>query len=955
MIDSERLVASLAAMGVLFAELTITMGKFGTLMSGKFKSTTKVSAVMLTLSTSVLILSAALKKMGSLDTDQLARGLAGIAGAMLILVKATQSLSSGNGIMLKGATGLIAMAAAVRILASAVAKIGGLDMATMAKGLAGVGVVLAELVLFSNGLGDGSKRYISMGIGMTALGSAMLIFAQAIKMMGSLDLVTIGKGLGTMAIALAKVTASMQFLPTGMVGKAAGMIGMATALVILSNALSSMGSMSLEQIAKGLGTMAVSLGILAVAMKAMAGGIAGSAALVIAAGAIAILAPALALLGAIPLENIGKALLAMVVSLGAFAAAGALLSPMIPALLGLTASLALFGAGVLAVGAGVWALSTGLTALSVAGASAVGALALLGTGLGQALIKFSEAIITGAPTISNAVRILVLELIATIADTVPQIVETATYLMLTLLSTLTQHTPAIIGAGLNIIANLLKGIRDNLPRLLDIAGDVVVKFIDGLETQMVKIIDAGFNFMINFILGLGNAVDEQGPRLIEAVVVLGGDILKGLIKGLLSGFGALGQAVLDIGRAIKDKFKSFFDIHSPSKVMRDEVGRYIVQGIAEGITKDTSAEDAAKKKAQNIINAFKTELDKISLDNTTLDLENQLWTKLNPNASTSETNSRAVELLNQKIKNQNSKIELAQGEYDNIVEHFGASSEEAQEAYNKLLQEKITLADLTNELNEQAQSLNDALDANNQAFRKYREWMSENKQNLLDWGFTLDQIESYAQKETGYDPTLAAPSNGFLDSFKDVGSNCADAVGEGIQNESPEVTDTAAEMVDTCAAEIGSRYDQFVKIGEMLATGLNKGLSSAMITTTLGSSLLAATIASSKSKSANAAVSGALSKVSSIDSLKKIGSAMGATSKATGGGIGISTAIGAIAAIASSRKSSQQSSSGGSSGKSFGTTYNFTQNNYSPKALSRMEIYRQTKNQFAALKGAMSK
>ena len=33
-------------------------------------------------------------------------------------------------------------------------------------------------------------------------------------------------------------------------------------------------------------------------------------------------------------------------------------------------------------------------------------------------------------------------------------------------------------------------------------------------------------------------------------------------------------------------------------------------------------------------------------------------------------------------------------------------------------------------------------------------------------------------------------------------------------------------------------------------------------------------------------------------------------------------------------------------------TYNFTQNNYSPKALSRIDIYRQTKNQFAMMKGA---
>ena len=38
-----------------------------------------------------------------------------------------------------------------------------------------------------------------------------------------------------------------------------------------------------------------------------------------------------------------------------------------------------------------------------------------------------------------------------------------------------------------------------------------------------------------------------------------------------------------------------------------------------------------------------------------------------------------------------------------------------------------------------------------------------------------------------------------------------------------------------------------------------------------------------------------------------------------------------------------------------GNIYTFTQNNYSPKALSRLDIYRQTKNQFSALKGAVSR
>ena len=42
-------------------------------------------------------------------------------------------------------------------------------------------------------------------------------------------------------------------------------------------------------------------------------------------------------------------------------------------------------------------------------------------------------------------------------------------------------------------------------------------------------------------------------------------------------------------------------------------------------------------------------------------------------------------------------------------------------------------------------------------------------------------------------------------------------------------------------------------------------------------------------------------------------------------------------------------------GSRAGNTYTFTQNNYSPKALSRLDIYRQTKNQFSALKGAVSR
>ena len=64
-------------------------------------------------------------------------------------------------------------------------------------------------------------------------------------------------------------------------------------------------------------------------------------------------------------------------------------------------------------------------------------------------------------------------------------------------------------------------------------------------------------------------------------------------------------------------------------------------------------------------------------------------------------------------------------------------------------------------------------------------------------------------------------------------------------------------------------------------------------------------------------------------------------------------AIAAGSGITSRRTNSIEENQNGVNG-STGNTFTFTQNNYSPKALSRIEIYRQTKNQFSAMKEALT-
>ena len=143
-------------------------------------------------------------------------------------------------------------------MSKAVERISTLSWEELAKGLTGLTVILAEVVAITHLMGD-SKRMVSTGIGMIALGAAILIFAKAVEHMGQLSWGEIGKGLVTMAGALTAITIAMNLLPKGMINKATGMVVMGAALLIIGKAVGKMGSLSWNEIARGLATLAGSL------------------------------------------------------------------------------------------------------------------------------------------------------------------------------------------------------------------------------------------------------------------------------------------------------------------------------------------------------------------------------------------------------------------------------------------------------------------------------------------------------------------------------------------------------------------------------------------------------------------------------------------------------------------------------------------------------------------------
>jgi tape measure domain-containing protein len=708
MIDSERLTAALTAMSVMFVELFGSMAIFEKIMKGSgFKSMLKVTVSMIALSTAILILSAAMTKLSKIDWEGLIKGLIGVAGLSAILVKSASSLSGSSKGLIKSSAGLILFAMAINILVSAVTKLGSLnieslakglvgvgvlvtelslfmrntdikgmsatkslgfialagsisilaeavnklgklDIASLVKGLAGVGLILTEIGVFVNTTGN-AKKVISTAIGLTILGAAMLIFADAIKAMGAMSWGEIGKGLVTMTGALTIITVALNLMPKNMIITSTALIIVAEALSILGNALKNMGGMSWEAIAKGLVTLAGALTIIAIAMASMTTALPGAAALLVVSAALSILVPVLQKLGSMSLPEIGKGLLALAGAFAIIGVAGLVLAPLVVTLLGLAAAVALFGVGILAVGAGVLAFSAALTALAVSGTAGAAALVLIITSivglipfilktLAEGLIEFAKIIGEGAPVIAESVKQVTLAMIDVITTVTPKIVDCILNLLTKILESLANAIPKIIDAGMRLILGLLKGIADHIEEVVKAGIDIVLNFMKGVISKLPAIVDTAFKLIIAFINGLAIAIDKNHNALYDAVGKLIDAIVKAItdlwprlvkigeniIKGFIEGFGNMAKALMDavkgvVGSAV-DGVKKFLGIKSPSRVFA-EIGKYSVMGFAKGLNDfsnlavdgannvGTAAIDSLRNAVGNISDAVNGDID----------------------------------------------------------------------------------------------------------------------------------------------------------------------------------------------------------------------------------------------------------------------------------------------------------------------------------------------------------
>lgn len=244
-----------------------------------------------------------------------------------------------------------------------------------------------------------------------------------------------------------------------------------------------------------------------------------------------------------------------------------------------------------------------------------------------------------APELINMGFELLSKLVSGIVSAIPILIQYVPTIISTFANIINNNFPTILAKGAELLWQLITGILSAIPTLVANIPQIISAIWDtlmavqwlNLGSQIIEILGSGISSMVGFIAGkgqeivlnivnkigelpgqmlsfgkqavsslgsgitgLGSWLKSQAGQIIswitDALVSLPGKMLeigKNLIKGLWNGITSVKDWIIDkikgFGQSVLDTITGFFGIKSPSRVMADEVGKYLPQGIALGI------------------------------------------------------------------------------------------------------------------------------------------------------------------------------------------------------------------------------------------------------------------------------------------------------------------------------------------------------------------------------------
>lgn len=160
-------------------------------------------------------------------------------------------------------------------------------------------------------------------------------------------------------------------------------------------------------------------------------------------------------------------------------------------------------------------------------------------------------------------------------------------------------------AGKDLVLNVINGAIARLPDVAGAAVDICAEFLASAAGELPEFLESGITLVCELAAGLieaiPDAVEAAGEILVDIKdefleydwLQLGKDILQGIANGISNGVSAITSAAKEAARSALNAAKDFLGIHSPSRRFQEEVGAQIPPGIALGVDENADVVKAA--------------------------------------------------------------------------------------------------------------------------------------------------------------------------------------------------------------------------------------------------------------------------------------------------------------------------------------------------------------------------
>lgn len=218
----------------------------------------------------------------------------------------------------------------------------------------------------------------------------------------------------------------------------------------------------------------------------------------------------------------------------------------------------------------------------------------------QLVITLVQGLLTNLPMILDAAMQLLNSLGQGLVAAIPMLVAALPQIITSLVTGLIAALPQMLSTAATLITGLARGLVSAIPALIAALPSIIVSIVRGLVTGLPQIVSAGLQLLTALPMGFFQALPAilgAIPQIITSVkniftqtdwVSVGKNIIDGIANGIKNFASNLWNSIKDVAGGALDAVKGFLGIHSPSRVFRDQVGRWIPEGMAAGIERNRS-------------------------------------------------------------------------------------------------------------------------------------------------------------------------------------------------------------------------------------------------------------------------------------------------------------------------------------------------------------------------------